>query len=429
MNRRQFIHRLALAGGVYSMPRFIPEAFAQTNFSGKLLITFQATGGWDVTSFCDPKKNVAGERVITNWSTTADIGTAGNLRYAPFANNKTFFEKYYARTLVINGIDTQTNAHDTGVVTSWSGRTALGYPSLTALYAASVAPNLALSYLNFGGYGTTAGIINRTRIANPDQIKNIIYPNVNENTNLNFIDEADYQRVKALQTENLQKLAADPAALPLDRANRAYLHNAMQNTDALKAFGSLIPASSAIHASRKVSTRNQFSTIHQQIQMTLLAFKSGLTVSADVFDPGFDTHESHDAEHLLALNNVLDALDYLWTYAEQLGLADRLLVVVGSDFGRTPYYNASEGKDHWPIGSYLIMEKNAGYTNRIIGETDGGHNALSINPTTLTRNDSNGTHIYSKHVHRALRKYLGISTSAVTTPFALNATEDFAFFG
>jgi hypothetical protein len=429
MNRRQFIHRFALAAGVYSLPRFVPEAFAQTSFSGKLLITFQVTGGWDVTSFCDPKKNVAGEKVITNWSNTADIGTAGNLRYAPFGNNKTFFEKHYAKTLVINGVDTQTNAHDTGVVTSWSGRTALGYPSLTALYAASVAPNLALSYLNFGGYGTTAGVINRTRISNPAEIKNIIFPNVNEANNGNFIDDADYQRIRALQASNLQTLAADPAALPLDRRNRAYLFNAMQNTEALKAFGNLIPATSAIQAVRKVNDRNQNSSIHQQIQMTLLAFKSGLTVAADIYDSGFDTHADHDSEHVLALNNVTDALDYLWTYAETLGLADRLVVVVGSDFGRTPYYNASDGKDHWAIGSYLVMEKNAGYTNRIIGETDGGHNALAINPTTMTRNDGNGTHIYSKHVHRALRKYLGISTAAVTTPFALNSTEDFAFFG
>lgn len=28
------------------------------------------------------------------------------------------------------------------------------------------------------------------------------------------------------------------------------------------------------------------------------------------------------------------------------GIADRLVVVVGSDFGRTTHYNAEDGKDH-----------------------------------------------------------------------------------
>jgi len=428
MNRRQFIHRLALAGGVYALPRFMPEAFAQTSFAGKLLITVQVRGGWDVASFCDPKKNVSGQKIITNWSKTADIGTAGNLRYAPFAGNKVLFDAHFSKMLVINGVDMQTNAHDTGVVCSWSGRTALGYPSLTALYAAAVAPNLALSYLNFGGYGQTAGLINSTRIASPDLIKNIIYPNLNESNNQSFVEDADWQRIQTLQIQNMQQLVADRKALLQDQRNRQNLLSAIQNTDSLKAFGALMPASSDLQAVRKVNNTNANSSIHQQIQMTLLAFKSGLTVSSDVYDGGFDTHDTHDTEHAAALSNVASAVDYLWTTAEQLGLANRLLVVIGSDFGRTPYYNANDGKDHWPIGSYVIMEKNAGYTNRIIGETDEAQNARVINPATMTRNDSNGTIIYSKHVHRALRKYLGIDNSAAAKNFPLNNTEDFAFF-
>ena len=81
---------------------------------------------------------------------------------------------------------------------------------------------------------------------------------------------------------------------------------------------------------------------------------------------------------LALLANAADALDYLWTYAEQLGIADRLLVVVSSDFSRTPYYNSGNGKDHWNIGSYVIMEKNRSFTNRAVGETDGVQNARKI---------------------------------------------------
>ena len=50
------------------------------------------------------------------------------------------------------------------------------------------------------------------------------------------------------------------------------------------------------------------------------------------------------------------SIDYLWDYAERHGVANRMVVVIGSDFGRTNFYNSAEGKDHWPIGSYIVME-------------------------------------------------------------------------
>ena len=122
-------------------------------------------------------------------------------------------------------------------------------------------------------------------------------------------------------------------------------------------------------------------------------------------------------------------MDYLWDYAEQHGVADRMVVVLGSDFGRTNFYNSQNGKDHWPIGSYVIMEKGQRWTNRVVGETDGLHFAQRINPRTLQRNDTNGTIIYPKHVHKALRRYLGIEDSLGAQRFPFNNTEDFAFFG
>ena len=60
---------------------------------------------------------------------------------------------------------------------------------------------------------------------------------------------------------------------------------------------------------------------------------------------------------------------YLWDYAEEHGVADRMVVVLGSDFGRTNFYNAVDGKDHWPIGSFIVMEKNQRWTGRAVGET------------------------------------------------------------
>ena len=143
---------------------------------------------------------------------------------------------------------------------------------------------------------------------------------------------------------------------------------------------------------------------------------------------GFDTHDTHDADQGALMANLTDSVDYLWDYAEEHGVADRLVVVMGSDFGRTNFYNSQDGKDHWPIGSYVVIEKNRPWTNRVVGETDDLHFAHRINPTTLERDDANGTIIYPKHVHKALRRYLGIENSAGALRFPFSNTEDFEFF-
>lgn len=430
LNRREFVHRLLQCSSLFTLPGVLgSNAYAQAAYNGKFVITVQFQGAWDVTSFCDPKTNQPGEKEINTWARTKSPGTAGQLRYAPYGSNQKFFEKHYGKMLVINGVDMQTNAHETGETVSWSGRTAQGYPSLTALHAATYASDKPLAYLNLGGWGNAEGIINPTRINNPLELRNVIYPNLENYSGKNvMIADTDLGRIAALHMKTMQQRLADPSAMPQDQINRRNYRNALQQSDGLKVFGDLLPAQDRIQPIRTAGT-NTYSTIHQQVQMAVLAFKSGLCVAADLRDTGYDTHEYHDRDHEPLLMNTLDAVDYLWDFAEQQGIADRLLVVLGSDFGRTPFYNAGQGKDHWPIGSYVIMEKNKSYTNRMLGETDGGHNARKINPQTLTRDDGKGTLIYSNHVHKALRRYLGIEGNALDKLFPFNAVEDFKFFG
>ncbi len=430
LTRRHFIERLVCASGIAWLPGLTASALGQTSFNGKLLVTVQCQGAWDVSSFCDPKTNTVGEPEINHWARSGSIGTAGNLRYAPWGRNDYFFQKHFRKILVINGVDIQTNAHQTGEVVAWSGRTAVGYPSLTALYAAVKAPNLALSYLALGGWGNTEGIIGSTRISSPQDLRNLIYPNLNNagDGSSTFVNASDLSRIRALQQADMQQLMAEPGALPQDALSRSNFERAISASKGLEAFGALIPPADKIQPAR-LRPHMATSTLHQQAQMALLAFKSGLAVAADLVEPGFDTHAYHDRDHEPLLANALDGVDYLWDYAEELGIADRLVVVMSSDFARTPYYNAGEGKDHWNIGSYVIMEKNVAYTNRMIGVTDEVQNAYKMDPQTLQRRDNGGTLIYSRHVHKALRSYLGIENNAVADLFPYQNAEDFRFFG
>ena len=154
-----------------------------------------------------------------------------------------------------------------------------------------------------------------------------------------------------------------------------------------------------------------------------------MAVSADLWLGGFDTHANNDPEQEWLTANLTDSVDYLWDYAEAHGVADRLVVVMGSDFGRTNFYNAADGKDHWPYGSYIVMEKNQRWTGRVVGETDELHFPYRIDPRTLRRDETAGTLIYPKHVHKALRRYLDIEhTRRRRDGIPFNNTEDFTFF-
>ena len=151
-------------------------------------------------------------------------------------------------------------------------------------------------------------------------------------------------------------------------------------------------------------------------------------MSADLRLGGFDTHDNHDQDQGWPLGNLTDSVDYLWDYAELQGVADRMVVVMGSDFGRTNKYNTEAGKDHWPIDSFIVMEKNQSWTNRVVGETDERHFARKVSSTSLQPDNATGTLIHPRHIHKALRKYLGVADSLESQRFPFNGTEELPLF-
>ena len=422
MKRRTMLKTLMTAGVAASGFR-LPLVHA-SSYRGKLFVFVQADGGWDPTSFCDPKTNTPGEPVINHWAERDETRQAGNLPYAPFARNERFFEKYHRRMLVINGVDAQTNSHTVGIVHNWSGRNAEGYPTTTALLAAHYAQDLPVPYLSFGGYSVTSGLTRFTRIDDANLLRHIASPATE------MFTEEDWVEMESLRNATAERLESQAGLLPDDMRHRAFYRSAFA-TEGLKAYADAIPPEDALEHGQEYDGEDRlfYSTLRRQAQLTVLAFKTGVAVSADLWLGGFDTHSYHDPDHEWLLGNLTDGIDYLWDYAEKNNVADRMVVVIGSDFGRTNFYNSADGKDHWPIGSFVIMEKRQRWTGRAVGETDGLHFAQRINPRTLRRDDRSGTIIYPKHVHKALRRYLGIENTPGAQRFPFNNTEDFAFFG
>ena len=427
MTRRDFCKGL-LAAGISAGFR-LPLANA-ADYQGKLFVFVQADGGWDPTSFCDPKTNSPGEPVINHWASSAGVQQAGNIRYAPVANNRAFFEKYYRRMLVINGVDAQTNSHTAGIIHNWSGRISEGYPTTTALLAARHGTGLAMPYLSFGGFSNTAGLTAFTRLNDPEHFQIIARPEWNPwNEDRPFLSQADWETFRKHRAASVARIVSAPNLLPRASRNRSLYEAALlpSATDGLREFAEMLPSRDQLEPAEE-SANDQGSELKRQAQITVLAFKARVAVSADLWLGGFDTHARHDLEHAWLLGNLASSVDYLWDYAEVHGVADRLVVVIGSDFGRTNRYNADNGKDHWPIGSFIVMEKNQRWTNRVVGETDELHFTRKINPRTLRRDDAGGTLIHPRHVHKALRRYLGIEDAPDSQRFPFANTEDLPLF-
>ena len=428
MNRRKFIKGVLATGAA---PGFrLPLANA-ADYRGKLFVFVQADGGWDPTSFCDPKTNSAGEPIINHWAMSAGIQKAGNIPYAPFADNRRFFEKYHQRMLVVNGVDAQTNSHTAGIIHNWSGRISEGYPTTSALLAARLGPGLAMPYLSFGGFSNTAGVTVFTRLNDPEHFQAVARPEWNPwDSERPQMREEDWTTLQAYRAAREARLSSAPNLLPRAARNRSQYEAALlpTATEGLRAFADMLPSRDELEPVEE-SAIDQRSELRRQAQITVLAFTARVAVSADLWLGGFDTHDNHDARHTWLFANLTDSVDYLWDYAELHGVANRLVVVLGSDFGRTNRYNADDGKDHWPIGSFIVMEKNQRWTNRVVGETDELHFARTINPATLQRDDTGGSLIHPRHVHKALRRYLGIENTPESRRFPFPNTDDLRLFG
>ncbi len=418
-HRRDFLKLLGVAGLTACAPRGIARAQSADPYSGPIFITIAASGGWDPTCFCDPKENVPGEPEITQWSRTGETQTVPSspITYAEFANNATFFPRFKNHLLVVNGIDTETNSHDTGVRVNWSGRIPPGYPSFSALAASVLGANLPLPYLTNAGYRETAGLSTYTELSSARDLQDLVDPNRVPNTEDRSYHEADeLALIERHQADRLAQLSERGGMLPRSLRALDNLALARASRDQLRALILSLPSDLG-----SSTDENGFNNpLRQQAQLALICCSAGLTVACDHAIGGFDTHQNHDNSHRPQIQQLENGVGYLWDTAEELGVANRLVVLVASDFGRTPGYNDGNGKDHWPISSALIMKKNAPWANRVVGVTDEGHNAISINPSTF-QPSSGGIHVLPAHVHQAMRRLAGIENHVYSRRYPLDA--------
>ena len=360
MNRRSFLQLAAQSGIAVMAPTAFsrPAYAAGRRYEGPFFIMIHAGGGWDPTSFCDPKGS-DGPVNINRGFKMAEIAPIGAFKTPPAtidygANGMKPFDfvtKYKNQLLVVNGIDTTTGNHDTGTRVIWSGRVAEGYPGFGAVLAAAKTPGNPLGFISSGGYEATAGLTSLTRLGNIDTTQRIAYPNRRDPANPMSLyhTNATWDRINQTQRERLVSLR-DGTQVPRLHRGQAALYLARDPANDLASLAAALPTQAAINAASN--------GLLKQAMVAVSGFKSGLAVAANLSIGGFDTHGNHDGNHIPQLGTLLAGIDLIMTEITNAGLQNKVVIAVGSDFGRTPAYNAQNGKDHWNITSmYFELHK------------------------------------------------------------------------
>jgi Protein of unknown function (DUF1501) len=426
MDRRDFLKLTSAAGlgvAAANVP-FASKAGAGAPYTGTLYVTLHASGGWDVTSFCDPKGATGPDDATPmNHYLATDIGTAvgskSGMRYAPSTENKAFFDKYAADLMVINGMDTSTNSHDVGTRVTWSGTLVENKASFAALVAGAAGEGQPMSYISYGGYDVTGGAVAVTRVGNLEAIRKIAFPNVidplYDQDKTPFYTDTTAARITAARDARHQAYAAKQN-LPRLKDSMGMLFTARSGQNELKKLTEYLPA------------QLEQSNLRRQVQIALAAYRAGICVSVNLSTGGFDTHGDNDQQQFPRLASIWDGVDYLVEQSKAFGIWGNIVLMIGSDFGRTPGYNMGDGKDHWSISSMMLMGKGIP-GDTVIGKTTDRHNPFNIDPNTLAPVEGGGLRLKPGHIHRALRRLAGIDKSELAIRFPIKEKEELPLFG
>lgn len=428
MKRRAFFGLAGALGLTLGLPIAFrgstrARAAGDEPYAGPFFVFVTASGAWDPRFMFDPSEDPDQNRLTT------EIGNVGRISFSPtvvdpealgygpetapyLMSNEAFLAAHGARLTVINGIDTGTNNHDVGVRLTTSGSTTRGFPSLGALVAADRAPRKPMAYVSGGGYDATAGLVPLTRANDVGALRRVARPHL-----LNP-DEPDSERYHTRETvERIERFSAERLEALRGAQRLPRLQRAMDEFTAAKAQDDTLARLALPDELVDVPLRD-LENFMRQAQLAIAAFEAGLAVSANLELGGFDTHADHDRDQVRQIAKLLAGLDFLLRRSSDAGLGGDLYVIVASDFGRGPYYNGNDGKDHWPVTSMLVSGPGLG-GDRVLGGTTEDQQPKGIDRSSLEAVDSGGVTLTPAVVHRSLRTVSGITGNELDESFPL----------
>ncbi|MEE2785776.1 MAG: DUF1501 domain-containing protein [Myxococcota bacterium] len=452
MKRRQFMKLSAAAGLSLLAPnaRYALAAEELRGFGGPFWVTINLAGAWDTTLFCDPK----GNQLTTNpakgpinlyhpdtiesvsvGNTTLRLGPGGPAEASMYYVTPSgggapvhIVDALAQRGLtILNGIDAGLTNHRSGEQLAMAGSTKANFPTLAALAAYErlvdredrPAPNGPMPLISFGGYDGTANLVPVTRLAAIDVLGQITQPNVIG------IGDRKSEMHSARTLASINRF--------LDRRRAEHEAQVLLPSRAQAMSQLFVARSKEHHVSELLRTDFDFATFEslssfrKQIYVALRAFKGGLAASSNLLLGGWDTHQLNDNPQRNRLRILFDGLNYLKEQADHLGVTEQLNIVVGSDFGRTTYYNGVDnhaGKDHHSVTSWMTMlwAENRDSGLRVVGQTNDMVEAEPLRADlSVAQANEAGTVMTPGIIHNELRRIAGLDGSTIAGTFPISA--------
>jgi len=341
-------------------------------------------GGWDptrvfATEFTNP---------FVDMERNAGLASIGDLHFVDHDDRpavRSFFETWGDRSLVFNGVLVQSIAHENCLRIMMTGSTAADRSDWGAILGGVQAPDFALPQVVIGGpsfpgeFGTFV-----TRTGTGGQLQSLL-----DGTLLDWSDvpvQAPDPRVQSRIDRYITARIDAELARAASGGNTSAMLDAMArgHTRAID-----------LEELAQIVDWGDVATFNGQAGLAAELLSRGISRVATLgfAGQGWDTHADNDTiqssnfQALFAgLGTLMDTLKALPGETTD-SLADETVVVVVSEMGRTPQLNGTDGKDHWPYTSTLVV--GPGLTGgRVIGGYDSYYYGLPVDPTSGETSES-----------------------------------------
>ncbi len=393
-NRRRFLQILGAASAVAAAGTpFLRALAAPTKPTDDFFIFVHVAGGWDVMLCLDPRNE---ERGIIEPPATDHLKTGGLKRWVS-ASNGSFqlvrpsgsnivmgptmgdLTDMYDRLTVVNGIAMNTVSHPDGTYFAATGQHLSG--------SRAVAPSIDVMVTNEFGLEQLFPVIsarfpsayvgsNLDRRATPLLVDGIGSIGRSLKRSARYESPNTRDSVTALLTEEAKDLAV-----------RA------QYPDAYHAFGLQYDALRKMLKGNleevfdrdvlKVAYPNfNYTGYHQGKNVLNAAFavealKRNIVRTVSFALTGYDTHNANYYDHAMMLQEAFDMTATLIKYLDatphptktNARLSDHTHIMLISEFCRMPQLNASDGRDHYPNNSALVISPRW-KPNSVFGKAD-----------------------------------------------------------
>jgi uncharacterized protein (DUF1501 family) len=398
LTRRCFLRTGVSLTGYVSLAKLLGGGRAlgqeQSYTPQRNLVWINMQGGWDILEVTDPKlSSTNGITMSYSWDEAARIaGAADEARIGRWLPNIAALGN---ELLVVRGLAMGTTSHqagnvymDTGILSNAGRVNAASIPAIVASESGATIPIIQLN----GGSDPQIdrGLLNPVSVVRASNLNlyQSMYP-----SNAAAIEQKltmmDYLQTSLGQLR--EEVGESDRITALTAAEEKVRGQFVENV------GSKLVLTTADRAPfQSGAPTGMNSGLSEAFALALKLIKSDLVTCINLGVGGFDTHANQSARLQPILANVDFALNKFVLELAAAGKLNNTLIVLYSDFGRTPRVNNSNGRDHWPVGGALMLGGGiAG--GRIVGATDDDLRAVSVNTDTGVADEAgvqlNPTHL------------------------------------